>query len=514
MFLKSMSNSKGVQFYWSQKNPTVAKEIYQKYCKEGDIIFDPFLGAGSSLYGVRDTKFKFVGVELNEMPYQICCFNSKGLNSTLIENLKQELFQLKLKYLEFYKYELSNGKKVIVERVLFDDKEDPKLKGISFLDSEKEQHKLENNNELFALYKQRYLHYKKNNSKQSDLILEKNSRIAVKSEMYLSSIFSPINFHILNLISKEISQNMKFILGSVLHLCRLTDVKSQSQFPYWIPKNNIVDRNIFTSIEKKIIQLSKINYSEINKVSSFKELEETDNSCLLFNKAIQKIKNIDIPDNSIDFVLTDPPYFDQVAYSEYLKIWEHFLGYKSYFKDEIIVSQRVKNTKETHHYLGLMAEAFKIIFNKLKVNGNMIIYFKDSRMDKMAEFLNVLNDVGFDFNKQEYLKSRKFTYKQNTSKKSTLDGESIFHFIKKDKTKKIINKSKKNTASIEMFITEYLNKNKKASLGELLNNGLLKYLYDNNSLELISNKKSFSNYIKNICDYIDEERLYVLKKEE
>ena len=65
-----------------------------------------------------------------------------------------------------------------------------------------------------------------------------------------------------------------------------------------------------------------------------------------------------------------------------------------------------------------------------------------------------------------------------------------------------------------MFITEYLNKNKKASLGELLNNGLLKYLYDNNSLELISNKKSFSNYIKNICDYIDEERLYVLKKEE
>ena len=235
---------------------------------------------------------------------------------------------------------------------------------------------------------------------------------------------------------------------------------------------------------------------------------------MLFNKAIQKIKNIDIPDNSIDFVLTDPPYFDQVAYSEYLKIWEHFLGYKSYFKDEIIVTQRVKNTKETHDYLDLMAKAFKIIFHKLKVNGNMVIYFKDSRLDKMAEFLNVLSNVGFDFNKQEYLKSSKFTYKQNTSKKSTLDGESIFHFIKKDKAEKIINKSKNNTASIEIFIKEYLNKNKKASLGELLNNGLLKYLYDNNSLELISSKKSFSNYIKNICDYIDEERLYVLKKEE
>ena len=509
-----MGNSKGVQFYWSQKNPTVAREVYLKYCKGGDIIFDPFLGAGSSLYGVRDTKFKFVGVELNEMPYQICCFNAKGLNSALIESLKKELYQLKLKYLKFYKYELSSGGDVIVERVLFDNKEDPELKGVSFLDSDKQQHRLENNVELFSLYKQRYLHYKKNNSKLSDTVLEKNSRIAIKDDMYLSSIFSPINFHVLNLISKEISQNMRFVVGSVLHLCKLTDSKSQSQFPYWIPKKDIVDRNIFTSIEKKINQLSKTNYSQIKRVSSFKKLTETDNGCLLFNKAAQKIKNIDVPDNSIDFVLTDPPYFDQVAYSEYLKIWEHFLGYRSYFEDEIIVSQRAKNTKHTHDYLCLMTKAFKVVFNKLKVNGNMVVYFKDSRLDKMAEFLNVLSEVGFEFSKQEYLASRKFTYKQNTSKKSSLHGESIFHFIKKDKKKRPIKNSKPSAATIEKFITEYLSENEKASLGELLNNGLLKYLYENHSLELISNKKNFSKYINKICNYVEEERLYVLKKEE
>lgn len=44
----------GVQFYWSQKKPEIAQHIYRENCKDGQIIFDPFWGAGSSLYGVRD----------------------------------------------------------------------------------------------------------------------------------------------------------------------------------------------------------------------------------------------------------------------------------------------------------------------------------------------------------------------------------------------------------------------------------------------------------------------------
>lgn len=44
----------GIQFYWSQKKPEIAQHIDREHCKEGQIIFDPFLGAGSSLYGMRD----------------------------------------------------------------------------------------------------------------------------------------------------------------------------------------------------------------------------------------------------------------------------------------------------------------------------------------------------------------------------------------------------------------------------------------------------------------------------
>tara|TARA_B100000963_G_C22633793_1_gene676420 strand:- start:3065 stop:4591 length:1527 start_codon:yes stop_codon:yes gene_type:complete len=506
-----MSKSRGVQFYWSQKKPDVARDLYDKFCKKNDIILDPFLGGGSSLYGIRNSKYKFIGVEINEMPYQICRFNIQSINSNLINKLNNELIQLKAKYEKIYQYELDDGNILSIERVVFDNKENPELKSISFRNSDNKLFKNVKNNKLFNLYKRRYLKHMKSCSKSTDMLLEKNSRIAIKNEMYLSSIFSPTNFHLLNLISKEISQNMKFILGSVLHLCKLTDLKSQSQFPYWIPKKDIVDRNIFSALEKKITQLSKLNTTELKEASSFKDLKKNNKSCLLINKPIQKINNDEIPDNSVDFVLTDPPYFDQVAYSEYLKIWEYFLNYKSFFKDEIVVSQRIINTKKVDDYLKLMKKAFEIIFQKLKPNGNMIIYFKDARLDKMAEFLKVLKSVGFVFNSQEYLSSSKYTYKQNTSKKSTLYGDSIFHFSKKNRSNSQIKIALEVTPPIKDFVTNYLKKNNKASLGELLNNGLLKYLYENNSLDLILNNKSFVENIEDFCTFKEDERVYVLK---
>ena len=54
---------------------------------------------------------------------------------------------------------------------------------------------------------------------------------------------------------------------------------------------------------------------------NFADLDNSD--AYLINSPIQKIADL-IPDKSIDFVITDPPYYDQIAYSEYLKIWEHF----------------------------------------------------------------------------------------------------------------------------------------------------------------------------------------------
>jgi DNA modification methylase len=235
----------------------------------------------------------------------------------------------------------------------------------------------------------------------------------------------------------------------------------------------------------------------------------------LINKPIQNINNNDINDNSIDFVLTDPPYFDQIAYSEYLKIWEFFLNYKSNLKDEIIVSQRIISPSLEKEYLKNINKAFNTIYRKMKNDAKIFIYFKDSRLEKMGIFLNLLKEIGFVFIKQEYIDTPRYTYKQNTSTKTTLSGECILQLKKiENKIEAIYTKqeAKCNPEKLILtFIKRYLIKKKETSLGELFNNGLVKFLYEKDALNYLKSSKSVVKILDEICNYDKEKRKYSLK---
>ncbi len=60
----------------------------------------------------------------------------------------------------------------------------------------------------------------------------------------------------------------------------------------------------------------------------------------------------------------------------------------------------------------------------------MWVYFKESRPDKIGLFLEILNEIGFSYVDQEFIYNDKYTYKQNTSSKTTVNGDIIFKFTK------------------------------------------------------------------------------------
>jgi len=521
----------GVQFYWSQKNGAVANQIYKEYCKDNAIILDGFLGGGSSLYGIRNTNFKFVGVDINEMPYKIAKFNTQSIDNQFIEKLENEVKELQMQFNEIYQYTCNDGKMLEFVKVVFDDKENPQIKIIHLQDTQGNRFTSENYPETIDFYLKNYKKYKKvvcgdtNNGIMGleNPLLTKNSRIAIKENMFLADIFSPINFFVLSELKEKIkdNENLKFILSSVLQLCKLTDTKSQSQFPFWLPKVGLVDRNIFITLLNKVQSLKKqIGQGQIQEVENFEKLKYTFGSaCLLINKPLQSISN-EIPDNSIDFVLTDPPYFDQVAYSEYAKIWEFFCGYKANFEDEIIVSQREISPSNEVLYLENLQKSFEVIFNKMKPQAKLLIYFKDSRPEKMFAFLEILDKIGFAFLGQEYLDTAKFTYKQNTTTKTTLTGESILKLQKTEKQEvteeqdvqkaQILNEFDPENL-IKYFTKSYLFVHKEATLNEILSSGLIKLLYDQKALSLFKKAKDFTQIFEKFCNYNKENRTYTLK---
>ena len=206
---------------------------------------------------------------------------------------------------------------------------------------------------------------------------------------------------------------MLTVLSSVLHLCRLTDLKSQSQFPYWVPKKDVVERNILLLIMKKINEIvkgKKSNTLNLTLVDTFNELQSQNKAVLIINKPSQLITTEDMPNNSVDYVITDPPYFDQVAYSEYLKIWEYICHLKSNLNDEIIFSNRKVAPSNEQQYLDNLTKCFSVVEKKLKEEGIAIIFFKDSKPKNIHLFLKAMENSGLAFIRALHVGNKKYTY--------------------------------------------------------------------------------------------------------
>ena len=506
-----------ISFYWSKKSISDIHHILKHFVKKNDIIFDPFFGSGSLMYAANNLDFdvSIIANEINELPLNFVKFNLSNFTNEEIQNT-YNLFMVEFKKLsKFYDYKnFYYDEYVNIDKLIIDRNNQISIKEFHLISSNKiKKLSPEINSEIFQFNQN--LYFKRFNKcksliKDLDIELLENSRIAIKRGMKLSDIFNPINFYVLKQLQQSLGENKIFntILASVLHLCRLTDLKSQSQFPFWIPKQNIIERNILITIQKKFLTLIK-NYNNKNKFKLTNNLTKiSSNNILLFNKPSQNITNKDIKDKSLDLIITDPPYFDQVAYSEYSVIWKYFCNFKTNLKDEIIVSNRKKFMSDETIYLKNLEKVFQICNLKLKDDGLCIVFFKDSKFSNIQKYLKVMNFANFKLIDTFHLKKKKFTYKQNTTKDTTVMGECLFFFMKG--SNKLKNTNKLSKEIVRDFVKNYYKTNNKSTLAEIYDNGLIMTLYENDRLnDFKSSKEIFNAMLENLNKI--NEREYEIK---
>ena len=124
---------------------------------------------------------------------------------------------------------------------------------------------------------------------------------------------------------------------------------------------------------------------EANFVSSFSELQETPRGALLLCGDSASLKGV--PDQSVDFVITDPPYFDSIHYSElsnFFYVWLSALVKNRYFQaehvptdDEAIVNDGMG--KGEAEYQNLLLSVFRESGRTLKSNGKLIFTFHHTK---------------------------------------------------------------------------------------------------------------------------------------
>ena len=119
-----------------------------------------------------------------------------------------------------------------------------------------------------------------------------------------------------------------------------------------------------------------------------------------------------IPDESVDFVCTDPPYGGNILYSEVNALWEAWLLARTDATDEVVVSR--SQGKGIDEYRRLLTAAFRECYRVLRPGRWMTLTFNTSHGQVWEALQRALFDAGFDARFVQVLNKGHRSFKQLT----------------------------------------------------------------------------------------------------
>ena len=100
-----------------------------------------------------------------------------------------------------------------------------------------------------------------------------------------------------------------------------------------------------------------------------------------------------IPDNSVDYIFTDPPFGYNFDYSELNFFWEGLLGVVTNQKNEAIVS--TSQGKGLDEYRDLMGRSFSEFYRVLKPGRWLTVEFSNTKASVWNSIQTALTEAGF-----------------------------------------------------------------------------------------------------------------------
>ena len=162
-----------------------------------------------------------------------------------------------------------------------------------------------------------------------------------------------------------------------------------------------------TVAERNIIELLESKMNDICKVYA----DHKDKKGVLIQTC--SATNTGIPNNSIDYIFTDPPFGANINYSEMNYIWESWLKVKTNNKQEAIINR--SQSKTLFEYQSLMTEAFTEFYRVLKPGRWMTVEFHNSLNAVWNAIQEALQRAGFVIADVRTLDKKQGTFKQMTS---------------------------------------------------------------------------------------------------
>lgn len=150
-----------------------------------------------------------------------------------------------------------------------------------------------------------------------------------------------------------------------------------------------------------------------NKKKLFEAWKSEDEQVAINTASLTDLRNV--PNNSIDYIFTDPPFGGNLMYSELSYLWEAWLKVRTNNSNEAIIDT-VQN-KSLVDYQNLMTDSFTQCFNVLKPGHWMTVEFHNSKNSVWNAIQQSLSRAGFVIADVRTLDKKQGSFKQvnNTS---------------------------------------------------------------------------------------------------
>lgn len=427
--------------YMARKPYNVVSEIIKRFCPENGYVYDPMFGSGTTIIEASKLGRKAIGTDINLLAYKLCKVSLTRWDLHKVEHAIDSFCEAVRSSCNPLYMHIEENENRIVERCHFDRCGTELVPTVYW-------YKLQKNGKLTGRKKaiasnafieqyEIYKHTEKQNI--DDLALIPNSRIAIGPNATVYGYFCNRNLiamdRILGILHSY--QNsycydiLELLVSSAINLIKLSDKKASSQMPYWLPKKDVTSRNAVMIIEQKAVAFKEGLAYLCDKCKNF----VGENDIVLENIPAQNISLNLLPNESIDLILTDPPYTDQVPYLEYNQLWYKVMGWNGFTDEslsaELVVSDAPSRNKDADDFNHIFEVILSRISPALKTNGYFIMFYHSFDLKSWSKILRTMQEHGLTYCGQIPSATPRKSFKTIMTPKGTLDGNYIVVFQKR-----------------------------------------------------------------------------------
>ncbi|MEX2684672.1 MAG: DNA methyltransferase [Candidatus Sigynarchaeota archaeon] len=460
--------------YFARKQQDVISEYIKHYSKEGDIVLDPFCGSGVMIGEALKLGRKAIGVDINPVSIFITRNTIKHVDGDKIieefKNIENDISQdINSLYITTCRECEKLGKKTRLPATCFT------WKGKSLVDVRYECKHHEKSKIISPVNEDDLkLHNDVLNGKM-DAFFDKSGACKywyptnrfyyrdgtpfLKKERFESvdQLFTKRNLvalaklrdRIEKITDDESRESFKFAFSALTHLASsMTPVRPSRPFSSaWVQQSywkapHFMESNVWYLFKRGVMERQGLLNAKRDIPDDFaskKEAKDLDQLMsspshhylleLSANAALKGLK-----DNSIDYVITDPPYGHSIQYGELLFMWGCWLKLMDNFDElargEIVVNPRQRKDKDD--YEKGLRQAFQEIYRVLKPGKYCTVTFHNPALVYRNMLFKSAVLAGFTFEKVIYQPPPRPSAKSLLQPFGSLEGDYFFRFKKSE----------------------------------------------------------------------------------